>query len=171
MSSFDPTPISFGGPAPDTDTITEQLALPVFETPEQLTFAVVETAEEVVTTVTFEATETIDPVDAREAEIQRLVANHTRTDLSTTEAFTEWRQLRDYVCSAIEAKIGSFPRNPVKEKAIFVSFFDRWGDKAEPIARRAVEVHDCWWNSSPLSVTRFCKGSDPYFSEVIAQQL
>lgn len=144
-----------------------------------------ETADMVTTTIRFEAytgSETGDqitpPSEGRtEAipssihdEFERLVANHTRTDLLTQEPWTDWRQLRDYVCSGIEARVGAFPRNPIKEKAIFESFFVRWGDRAERIARYAVDVHGCWWASAPISINRFCKGSDPYFAEVIAAQ-
>lgn len=157
MPSFDPAPIMFG----DAQATAAVLESPVF-TPG---LDVTETDEVVTTTVSY----SYEVEQA--ADVERLVANHQRTDLIATGAFTTWQQLRDYVCAAIEVRVAAFPRNPVKEKAIFESFMNRWGDRAEPIARRAVEVHDCWWGNAPLSVTRFCKGSDPYFAEVLVTQL
>jgi len=83
----------------------------------------------------------------------------------------QWQQVRDYVVESIQARWGMSPRNLVKESAIFKGFCQRWGDKAMPIARAAVELHNCQWKSTPLSVQRFCKNSDPYFSEVISSNI
>lgn len=120
--------------------------------------------DEVVTEVKFA------PVSIDSFISERPVMATSKTHLVTSEAWT-WEQLRDYVVSSIQSVRGAFPRNPVKEASIFKSFANRWGDKAEAIARTAVEVHQCWWKSAPLSVERFCLGSDPYFAEVIAASL
>lgn len=95
--------------------------------------------------------------------------SHQRTHLVTEQ--WGWQELRDYVATEIEKRHGVFPRNPVKESGIFKSFLSRWGDQAPLIARAAFEQHDGWWKGAPISVNRFCKGSDPYFAEVIAKNL
>lgn len=83
----------------------------------------------------------------------------------------EWDDLRDYVVAQIEQRFGVFPRDSRKEASIFKSFLGRWGQQAQQIARFAFEVEDGYWKGSPVSVNRFCKASDPYFSEVIARRL
>lgn len=82
-----------------------------------------------------------------------------------------WDDLRDYVVAQIEDRFGAFPRDARKESGIFKSFLARWGDKAQPIAQYAFEVTDGRWGGAPISVNRFCKGSDPYFAEKIAARL
>lgn len=83
-----------------------------------------------------------------------------------------WDALRDYVVAEIEARFGAFPRDGKKEYGIFTSFVGRWGsDAAQAIARYAFEVCDGRWAGAPISVTRFCKGSDPFFGAVIAQRI
>jgi hypothetical protein len=82
-----------------------------------------------------------------------------------------WDDLRDYVVSGIEDRFGAFPRDTRKESGIFKSFLARWGEQAQAIARYAFEVADGRWAGAPISVNRFCKGSDPYFAEVIVARL
>lgn len=82
-----------------------------------------------------------------------------------------WQDVRDYVVREIEQRFGTFPRDLVKESGIFKSFASRWGSKAGLIAKCAFEVHDGMWRGAPISVTRFTKGSDPYFSEKLAERL
>jgi len=83
-----------------------------------------------------------------------------------------WSQLRDYVIREIELRHGAQPRDPRKERGIFSSFLGRWPEgQAVRIAKAAFEVHDGWWGNAPISVNRFCKASDPYFSRVILAQL
>jgi hypothetical protein len=79
----------------------------------------------------------------------------------------EWEQLRDYVATQIEQRFGPFPRNPIKEASIFKSFVKRWGDQAPIIAKAAFEHYDGWWRGAPISITRFCKGSDDWFARKI----
>ena len=82
-----------------------------------------------------------------------------------------WEAIRDFVVRKIEERWGSFPRNAIKEASVFKSFAARWGELAMPIARLACEEMGCIWESAPISVNRFCKGSDPYFSAVLAQRV
>lgn len=153
---FDPTPIRLGDAADeDQGAATAELAV----------------EDDVVTTTITFGYDVEQIEQAQEIEVDRIVSNISRSDLTVNGSFTTWEQLRDYVCAAIESQVGAFPRNPVKEKAIFSSFMNRWDERAEAIARRAVEVHGCWWQNAPLSVNRFCKGSDPYFAEIIASQI
>lgn len=125
----------------------------------------VDVREEIVTTVVFAA-----PVAATEMS-ETPVAPSTKTHLTAGDGDWTWQQLRDYVVSAIADRFGNFPRNPIIEKAIFSGFINRWGSQAKDIAKCAVEVHGCWWRNAPISIQRFCQGSDPYFAQVIARQL
>jgi hypothetical protein len=92
-----------------------------------------------------------------------------RNDLIPAEE-TDWRSLRDFVVAAIERRWGARPdSDPVKEAAIFKRFLSTWGDLAMPIARLAFERYDGMWAGAPISVNRFCRGSDPFFGEVIVR--
>jgi hypothetical protein len=82
-----------------------------------------------------------------------------------------WADLRDYVMGQIEEFHGPQLRNPVKEKAIFEGFMKRHGAKAVGIARFAFEVQRGMWQRAPISVNRFCKGSDVYFATPISERL
>jgi hypothetical protein len=90
---------------------------------------------------------------------------------AVAEADWTWEQLRDYVVGHIQAVNGVFPRDPDKEMGVFKAFLDRWKSDAVPIARYAFEVMNGYWRNAPISVNRFCKGSDPYFAKVIAAWL
>lgn len=82
-----------------------------------------------------------------------------------------WEELRDYVVNAIEQRHGPFPRNMKTEMGTFKGFMKRWGSQAPAIARFAFEQCDGMWKGAPISVTRFCAGSDPYFAQPIASRL
>jgi hypothetical protein len=82
-----------------------------------------------------------------------------------------WEDLRDYVMSQIEQYHGPQVRNTTKEAAVFRSSLDRHGDKGVRIARYAFEVNRGMWQRAPISVNRFCKGSDPYFADKIKSRL
>lgn len=82
-----------------------------------------------------------------------------------------WENLRDYVMNEIVRYHGPQLRNPVQEAAIIKSFMGRYGDKAVAIARFAFEQQRGMWKRAPISITRFAKGSDPYFGDVIARRL
>jgi hypothetical protein len=86
---------------------------------------------------------------------------------------SEWsaNDLRDYVMGQIEQYHGPQIRNSMKESAIFKGFLSRHGAKAVAIARFAFENQRGMWQRAPISANRFCKGSDPFFSDVIAERL
>lgn len=92
--------------------------------------------------------------------------------LLTQEESWTWEELRDYVITEIVRRHGPQVRNGKKERAIFSSFLNRWPEgKAVLIAKAAFEIYDGMWANAPLSVNRFCKASDPFFSEVIIDRL
>lgn len=91
--------------------------------------------------------------------------------LARDAADWSWSDLRDYVVTKIQEIHGPQPRDHHKEMGIFKGFLSRWGALAPAIARHAYEVEGGWWRSSPIYVTRFCKGSDDYFSRVIAEKI
>lgn len=80
-------------------------------------------------------------------------------------------QVRDYVIEQIEQRFGPTPRDPRKEKSVFSSFCQRYEGDASRIAIAAFDICDGWWNNAPISINRFCKGSDPYFGDVIRDRL
>jgi hypothetical protein len=82
-----------------------------------------------------------------------------------------WEEVRDYVVSSIEARHGAFPRNFKTEGSIFKSFTNRWGTKAGAIAKAAFEEFDGMWKGAPISVNRFCVGSDPYFAAPLSERV
>lgn len=93
------------------------------------------------------------------------------TDIGKAVEDWTWEDLRNYVVRRIEAVHGAFPRDPRKEKGIFSSFVSRHGQLAGAIAQFAFDVCDGIWKGSPISVTRFCKASDPYFADEIKARL
>lgn len=108
--------------------------------------------------------------------------SESATHLSTPEASWGWEELRDYVIHEIETRQGPQPRDFRKEAGIFKSFLARYGVEIEPgkydatrpvaIAKVAFgPVFNGIWRSAPITVTRFCKGSDPYFGDVILKRL
>ena len=82
-----------------------------------------------------------------------------------------WADLRDYVVHEIEARFGCFPRDAKKEYGIFNRFAKEHGQAAGAIARYAFEQCDGFWANAPISVQRFCKGSDVYFALPILDRL
>jgi hypothetical protein len=93
------------------------------------------------------------------------------TYLMKPDAQWTWEDLRDYVTGQIEQYHGPQVRNAMKEASVFKSFLARHGEKAVGIARFAFEVQRGMWQRAPISVNRFCKASDPYFSDVIKDRL
>jgi hypothetical protein len=80
----------------------------------------------------------------------------------------DWKALRDYVMTESETRHGKFPRDPVREAAIFRSFIERHGPtNAEMIARAAFEIHNGMWRGAPIRASRFAKSSDPFFAAYI----
>lgn len=115
----------------------------------------------------YEAVEvTVSQAEAPRVELESV------THLMVESQNWSWEQLRDYTLGQIQALHGPQPRNPVKEKAIFQSFIDRWGpSNASSIAKYAFEISHGMWQRAPISVNRFTKNSDPFFAQVIATQL
>lgn len=94
-----------------------------------------------------------------------------RTHRLVPVASWDWRAMRDYVMARIEDRQGAVVRDGIKESAIFKSFLNRWGDRAEPIARYLLEDCAGYWNNQPVSLISFCKGSDPYVANLVAERL
>lgn len=94
-----------------------------------------------------------------------------RSDLLTPEEQWTWSELRDYVVAQIEDLHGPFPRDARKEASIFQRFCKEYGSAAPAIARYAFEVKDGRWKGAPISVSRFCKASDPWFAQPILEYL
>ena len=83
-----------------------------------------------------------------------------------------WQDLRDYVITSAEQRFGPQVRDPKKEAGIFKGFVTRHGiENAVLVAVAAFEVYEGLWCSAPVHVQRFCKNSDPYFSDVILSRL
>ena len=83
-----------------------------------------------------------------------------------------WSDLRDFVIREIEKRHGPQVRDLMKEAGIFKSFMTRWPDQSVAIAKVAFgPVNDGMWQNAPISVNRFCKASDQYFSARIAERL
>lgn len=91
--------------------------------------------------------------------------------LMKDDAEWTWEDLRDYVMRKIEDFHGPQVRSATKESAVFRSFHQRHGRDAVRIARHAFEVQRGMWQRAPISVNRFCKGSDPYFADKIKSRL
>lgn len=102
------------------------------------------------------------PVQSREART---------TDVGKDPHAWSWEDLRNYVVREIETRFGEFPKDPIRLRAIFYSFHQRHGELAGPIAKAAFELHGGRWKGAPVSVTRFCKGSDQYFAIPIKERL
>lgn len=83
----------------------------------------------------------------------------------------DWADLRSYVVTQIERLHGPFPRDEFKELGIFKGFMNRHGEMAGLIAETAFDVFGGMWKGAPISVQRFCAGSDKYFAEEILRRL
>ncbi len=82
-----------------------------------------------------------------------------------------WQDLRDYVITEAEKRSGPQIRNLAKESGIFKGFISRYGiEDAVMVAVAAFEMYEGIWRSAPIGVSRFTKGNDPYFSDVILQR-
>lgn len=134
------------------------------------TVTIVEPAPTLVT-----VTETVTAVVSR-------MDSHS-THLNKDESSWGWEELRDFVVNEIESRQGPIPRDSRKESGIFKSFLTRYGvtdasgkvtDASRPVAIAKAAfgpVFNGMWNSAPIGVNRFCKGSDVYFADVIAKRL
>lgn len=83
-----------------------------------------------------------------------------------------WGDLRDYVITEAEKRSGAQIRNVAKEAGIFKGFISRYGIiDAVMVAMAAFEIYEGVWYSAPIGVSRFTKGNDPYFADVILQRM
>jgi hypothetical protein len=107
--------------------------------------------------------------------VQQVMVEHTpaRSDLLVDTSNWTWVELRDYVVAQIVERFGPFPRDSRKEHAIFSRYIATFGAaEAAAVAQYAFgPTCDGWWGKAPISITRFCKGSDPYFTNVILSRL
>lgn len=85
----------------------------------------------------------------------------------------EWgeRELRDYIAAQMAERGVASPMEPWRELTVVKSFLKRHGAKSVRIARYVFERLDGNWRGQPVTFSRFCKGSDPYFAEPIARAL
>lgn len=106
--------------------------------------------------------------------VQTVQVEHTpaRTDmLVDTEKWT-WEELRDFVAAEIISRFGPFPRVARKEFGIFSRYINQYGSDGIAVAKYAFgPVQDGWWGQAPISINRFCKASDPYFTVPILERL
>lgn len=118
-------------------------------------------------------TTTVRQVQAVTAtETVRVVPNRASGFLGKPTSEWNWSDLRDYIVTEVEARHGAQVRDPKKESGICKGFIARWGiEQAVAIAQAAFEVYGGMWRSSPITITRFTKNSDPYFAEIIVQNL
>lgn len=110
------------------------------------------------------------PVVSETVKVHQFTPPPVTHVLHRDETWT-WYELRDYVVGKIVEIHGVFPRNDKKEMGIFKAFATRWGTDAPAIARYAFESMGGYWKNAPVSVNRFCKGSDPYFAQLIVNHL
>lgn len=83
-----------------------------------------------------------------------------------------WQDLRDYVITQAEKRFGPQVRDPKKEAGIFKGFIARHGiEDAVTVAMAAFEVFEGTWRSAPIGVTRFTRGNDPFFADIILARL
>lgn len=105
-------------------------------------------------------------------ETVRVIPNQAQGFVGKDVANWNWSDLRDYIVTQIEKRHGPQVRDPKKESGICKGFISRWGiERSVAIAKAAFEVHDGMWRNAPISMTRFTKNSDPYFSTIIAKNL
>lgn len=114
-------------------------------------------------------TTTVTPITTRATATPITPAAHL---IKSDEQWTP-EDLRDYILAEIIKRQPSAAqrRNPAMEMAICKAFCERHGANAPRIARYAFDIAQGWWNNSPIGFTRFAKGSDAYFAEVIIGRL
>lgn len=100
-----------------------------------------------------------------------VLPSQSRSHMMVEDENWGWEEIRDYVVSEIEARYGAFPRDARKEAGIFKRWVAKYKGDAVAIARYAFEVSDGRWRKAPISINRFCKGSDQWFSDVILERI
>jgi hypothetical protein len=95
-----------------------------------------------------------------------------RSDLLVEAENWSWAELRDYVTAQIISFFGAFPRDSRKEYGIFHRYHSTYGLDGVRVAEFAFgPVCEGWWGGAPISINRFCKASDPYFTSPILDRL
>lgn len=116
------------------------------------------------------------PVEVVQEAPAQVVQEVTTTKVGTAEASYllkpsaqwTWQDLRDYVITEAEGYWGPQIRNPAKESGIFKGFIARHGiENAVLVAMAAFEIYNGVWRKAPITATRFTKGNDEYFADVI----
>lgn len=112
------------------------------------------------------------PIVTREAPAASTVTTSPGTQSSAfllkKAADWTWQDLRDYVVTAITERFGAPQRDALKESVIFKAFISRYGIvNAVLVATAAFEIYRGIWRNAPVSITRFTKGNDPYFADVL----
>lgn len=113
-------------------------------------------------------------VSAAPQIVQSVTVEHTpsRSDLLVGTDEWTWAELKDYVAAEIISRFGPFPRVARKEFGIFSRYLNEYGAHGIAVARYAFgPVCDGWWGQAPISINRFCKASDPYFTRPILDRL
>lgn len=114
-------------------------------------------------------TEQVAPTIVQRVAVEQVA---TRSDLLTSTEGWTWQEFRDYVCGEIQSRFGAFPRDARKEYGIFNRYFGQYGQNGIKVAQFAFgPVCDGWWGGAPVSINRFCKASDSYFTVPILQRL
>lgn len=106
--------------------------------------------------------------------VQRVTLQQTpsRSDLLLDTQQWTWAELRDYVVAQIIERFGPFPRDARKEYGIFSRYFTEYGQSGIAVAQYVFgPVCEGWWGNAPVSVNRFCRASDAYFSIPIIERL
>lgn len=118
------------------------------------------------------ATATV-PVVRQSARVTPRAKTGPKDYLTRPPEAWDWNDLRNYVAGRITELHGDFPRDERKEFGIFSRFAKTFGERAGAIAVFAFETQPQpgFWGRAPISTTRFCKGSDPYFAEPILARL
>lgn len=118
------------------------------------------------------ATGTSQVVVESKVSVTPLVQSQPRSDMLKPVEQWGWQELRDYVVAQIIETHGPFPINSRKEFGIFSRFVKAYGADAGRIAQYAFgPACNGWWRGAPVSVTRFCQGSDAFFADRILEIL
>lgn len=113
----------------------------------------------------------VTPGVSETVTVRPLPSIQPSTHLLSSDEDWGWEEIRDYVVGEIEGRWGPFPRDFRKEATIFKRWAKQYGKDAPAIARYAFENCGGTWKGAPISVNRFCKGSDQWFSDVILKAL
>lgn len=113
--------------------------------------------------------EQVAPTIVQRVTIEQVPA---RTDLLVDSAGWGWEEFRDYVVAKVIGHFGAFPRDSRKEFGIFKRYYGTYGQDGIRVTDFAFgPICDGWWANAPVSINRYCKASDQYFTEPILARL